>query len=438
MKNYRTVKDVVKGSIADEVGIARGDTVNKINGQQPQDILEYKYLIADDFIELEILKADGSEEIIEIENPDYEDLGIEFNYPLLTRSKSCSNKCIFCFIDQLPKGMRKTMYFKDDDSRLSFLQGNYVTLTNMTDAEIAQLIRLRLSPVNVSVHTTDPELRVFMTGNKRAGELYNILKTLAEADIMLNCQIVTCPGVNDGEELDKTLADLGALFPQVHSVSVVPVGLTSHRGGLFSIKPYEKENAISLIKQVAYWQGRFLREHGTRLVYIADELYIKARLPIPLYEEYEDFPQIENGVGLIAGIQKEFEEKINKELLSSLSRSISIATGVAAYKFILDMANTLQGLIKGLKINVYAIENRFFGETVTVAGLICGVDLIEQLRDKELGEQLLIPTVMLRSDGDIMLDDTTIVDIERELGTSVLAVMPTGYELFDSIIGGKA
>ncbi|MBR5586747.1 MAG: DUF512 domain-containing protein [Clostridia bacterium] len=419
---YNKITGVEPGSIAEECGIGAGDTLVSIDGTQVKDILQYKFLCAVEELEIEILKANGDTEVIEIEKDEYEDLGIEFEYPLLGPARACANKCIFCFIDQLPEGMRKTLYFKDDDSRLSFLHGNYVTLTNLSDDDIERLCATRVSPVNISVHATDPEVRRFMMGNKNAGNVVDRMKRFAEAGIVMNCQIVLCRDINDGKVLDDTIKTLGELYPHIYSVSVVPVGLTKHRQKLYPLKAFDKESSAAVIEQVEKWQEKFLEEFGTRIIYLADEFYLNAEMPLPDAEEYEDFPQIENGVGLISSMKEEFEFAIEEMKPMKKPRTVSIATGVAAFEFLEGLAKRLEKAAPGLKINVYKIINYTFGEKITVAGLICGKDLIRCLEGKELGDTLYISSSMLRDGENVLLDDVTTDMISEKLGVKVEAV----------------
>lgn len=422
MKKYNRIIGVDPGSIAEEAGIMPGDMLEKIDGKEIKDILQYKYLCAAEELEIEILKENGDTEIIELEKDEYEDLGLEFEYPLLGLAKACANKCIFCFIDQLPKGMRKTLYFKDDDSRLSFLHGNYVTLTNLSDEDIENLCETRVSPINISVHATNPEVRAFMMGNKNAGNLLSRMKRFAEAGIIMNCQIVLCRGVNDGRILDDTIKTLGEMYPSIYSVSVVPVGLSDYRDGLYELKPFDKESATTVISQVSAWQKKFFDEFGTRVIYLADEFYLKAEVPLPDSEEYEDFPQIENGVGLISSMREEVDFAIENVRPMKEERTVSIATGVAAFDFLSGVAKELENAAKGLKINVYKVINKTFGEKITVAGLLGGKDLIRDLKGKELGDTLYISSSMLRDGENVLLDDVTTDDLESMLGTKVEAI----------------
>lgn len=431
MINYKLISGVAPGSIAEESGIEKGDTLKYIDGRTVLDILEYKFLCATEFLTLTIEKANGEIEEIEIEKDEYEDLGLEFEYPLLSRAKSCSNKCIFCFIDQLPKGMRKSLYFKDDDSRLSFLQGNYVTLTNLSEEEIMSAAKMRISPINVSVHTTDPELRMKMMGNKNAGRLLDIMKLFSKNGIVMNCQIVLCRGINDGENLKKTIEDLMRL--DVSSVSAVPVGLSDHRKGLYPLTAYDKESAAEVIDIIEEYQKTAQKKLGTRFIYASDEFYLMAEREIPSYENYEDFPQIENGVGLIASMKDEFYDAL-EDVSGEYRKTVSIATGYSIYDFISEISHELEKKAEGLKINVYKIENTVFGKNITVSGLLCGKDIINALKDKELGETLYISKSMLRSGENVLLDDLTTTDLERELNVKVVAVESDGYDFIEKIL----
>lgn len=428
-----TIKYVEPDSIAFEAGIEPGDKLITVNGHDFHDILEYRYLTAEYEVTLEVLKKDGTTEMITVEN-DYEDLGIEFEEGLIDEAQSCRNKCIFCFIDQLPKGMRETVYFKDDDTRLSFLQGNYVTLTNMSDEEIDRLIKMRVSPINISVHATEPKLREMMLNNRFAGKCYDIMKKFAENDIYMNCQIVLCPGINDGEHLKRSLTDLGNLFPYVNSISVVPVGLTRYREGLCKIEPFTAKTSRETIEFVEKIQKDFLKKYGSRLVYLADEFYINAKMEMPLAEEYEGFPQIENGVGLIASMQEEFDSGLKLVEDKKRSRHISIATGEISYDFIKTLSERIEDKCGGVKIDVYAIKNNFFGGGVNVSGLVCGCDIIEQLKGKITTDELMIPHSMLRDDDNIFLDDTTVEDVEKELSVKITPIINDGYEFIEKIL----
>ncbi len=420
---------VEPGSIADEGGICPGDYLVSVNGEEIHDILRFRYLTADETFTLEIQKTDGTIEMLEVINEYGEDLGITFEFPLMTKAKSCANKCIFCFIDQMPKGMRKSLYFKDDDSRLSFLQGNYVTLTNLSDAEIANIAAMRMSPINISVQVTDPDKRIFMLGNKNAGNLLPRMRIFADAGVLMNCQIVLCKNINDGAVLDNTLSDLEKFIPSVYSISVVPFGATKYRKNLYPIELFSSEECAEVIQQVEKWQERFLKKYGRRTVYLSDEFYLNAGKPLPPYECYEDFPQLENGVGMLRVTEDEFREAALK-IPCGKRKKVTVATGVLSAGFIRYLLNDL----KDNHCEVVAIKNIFFGETVTVSGLITGGDLIDALRGKDLGEALIIPSNMLRADTDVFLDDVTVADVEKELNCSVL-VSYNGYDLAEKIAG---
>jgi len=432
------ISGIQKNSIADELGIEPGDFLVSINEQAIHDIFDYRFHCADSHLTLEIEKKNGESWQFDIEKDEAEDLGIEFTMPLLDEEKSCRNKCIFCFIDQLPKGMRETLYFKDDDARLSFLYGNYITMTNLSDDEIDRIIRYRMSPVNVSVHTTNPELRVRMLNNRFAGDILEKIKRFTSNGIMVNCQIVLCPGINDGKELDRTISDLTSLSPELHSISVVPVGLTRFRDDLPELTPFNKESAIEVVNQVEKWQKKLLDKYGSRIVYIADELYIMAEIPLPDYEAYEDFPQIENGVGMVSAFTYEVEEALKEfeknPITVKKEKTVSIATGVSVFKHFKEITSNIEKRIKGLKINVYPVENTFFGPNVTVTGLLTGYDLIRELKGKDLGEKLLLCRNMFKAGTELMLDDVTKGDLEEKLGIKVQLVDSDGYALIEALV----
>lgn len=433
---YAKIKSVARGSIAEEIGLSAGDSIIKINGNKIEDILDYRFLSCDEDLEIEVFRKNGEAEIVEVYTG-YEELGIEFENSLIDEPKSCKNKCIFCFIDQLPKGMRKTVYFKDDDARLSFLQGNYITLTNLNKKDIDRIIKMRISPVNVSVHTTNPKLRKMMLSNRFAGNVYDIMKRLAENGIYMNGQIVLCPGINDGDELERTLSDLAMLYPYVSSVSAVPVGLTAYREGLYPLKPYDAKSAQKLICQVEKLQKKFRKEYGSAIIYLSDEFYLMSKRPIPPEESYEGFPQIENGVGLIASMKAEFENALSDMEFEAVKREVSIATGEISYDFIRSLSDKLEQKCEGLKINVFPIKNNFFGGYVNVSGLVCGCDIYAQLKDKKLGDYLYIPASMLRADDDIFLDDMTLDDLSNKLNIKIIPVLNDGYEFAEKITAHK-
>lgn len=427
------VSETQRGSIADELGIEPGDCILKINDVDITDYLDYKFLSSYDEIVLTVLKKNG--EIIEFEiyNEFGEDLGINFPNMLFDRPKSCVNKCIFCFIDQLPGGMRRTLYFKDDDSRLSFFYGNYVTLTNMDDSDIDRLIRYRISPVNISVHTVNPELRVKMLGNKNAGRIMDQIMCFYKSNITMNMQIVLCKGINDGHELNATVQALAALYPVVASISVVPVGITKYREKLFKLSEFKEDDCVSVIESINEYQKKNLEKYGSRIVYLSDEFYITGNKDIPKAEEYEDFPQIENGVGMIASMQDEFESALREDMVQEFYGKNVIATGVLSYNFIKGLVEKVKKRYNKINASVVCIENDFFGHTVTVSGLICGVDLIKNLKGKSF-DRLLITKSMLKADEDVFLDGVTLCDLEKELGASVVAVENDGFAFLEKLL----
>ena len=428
------IKHVLPGSIAEEIGLEPGDVILKINNNEIKDILDYRFLMSDEEILLTVLTKQGEEVEVEIEKEVYEDLGVEFESGLIDTAKSCANRCVFCFIDQLPKGMRETLYFKDDDTRLSFFQGNYVTLTNVPEKEIDRFISMHVSPINVSVHTTNPALRVEMLKNKNAGNIMERLTKLSDNGILLNAQIVLCPGINDGSELDRTLSDLLTLG-HIRSVSIVPIGKTKHRDGLCEIPSVDKEKATLVLEQVEAWQKKALEKTGSRLFFASDEFYLKAEREIPSADEYEQFPQIENGVGLIASMKEEFFMALKENYTLTQPRRVSVATGASAFNFIKSIAKEAENRYNNLKVDVYEITNNFFGEEITVAGLLCGCDILSQLKGKPLGDCLLISKCMLRDSSNVLLDDITVDDIQQELGVKVLAVENDGYEFLEALLG---
>lgn len=429
-----TIEYIEPGSFAEEAGLKKGDVLLSVNGSDFHDVLEYRYLTSEAEVELAVLKTDASVELVVIEN-DFEDIGIGFKSDLIDEAKSCRNQCIFCFIDQLPKGMRPSVYFKDDDTRLSFLQGNYVTLTNLAEEEIERMIKMRISPINLSVHTTNPALRRQMLHNKNAGKLYDTMKRFAKEKLTMNCQVVLCRDYNDKVELDRTIQDLAALYPYVASLSVVPVGLTAYREGLCELEPYTPEVAYEVVKQIETWQEKILKKHGSRMVYAADEFYLTAGLPLPNPEAYEGFPQLENGVGLIASMEEEFDEAIRLIKPKERSRRIAIATGELAYLFIQSLADKISKHCPGVEVLVYPIKNRFFGGGVTVAGLVCGMDLMEQMQDMPKADVLLIPSVMLRDGEDIFLDDTPLEQVQNQLQMPIIPINNDGYEFVEAVLG---
>ena len=427
------INSVMHGSPADRHGVKKGDTLVKINGHGIKDVLDYMYYAADTDITIE-LERDGIPLTISLTKDEYDDLGLEFETFLMDQKQSCSNKCVFCFIDQMPLGMRETLYFKDDDARLSFLQGNYVTLTNMKQADIDRIIEMKLN-INVSVHTTNPELRVKMMHNRFAGEKLKFIWQLAENGIKLNCQIVCCPGLNDGDELRRSLTDLGTLMPNITSMAVVPVGVTKFRQGLYPLVGFDKKGAGETIDIIEEFQQKFLKEFGTRTVFPSDEFYLIAERELPPMEAYEDFSQYENGVGMLRSLIDEFEKALEIAEWEGGERHVSIATGYSAHGTIKMLADMAEERFPLLKCDVYRIRNDFFGETITVTGLITAQDLIAQLKGKDLGDNLLLSQAMIRRDSDVFLDDLTITDVERELDVVIRTTPSDGYELLDAIMG---
>ncbi|WP_455538491.1 DUF512 domain-containing protein [Terrisporobacter sp.] len=430
------ISNVYRNSIADEIGIEIGDILLSINGEKVEDIIQYKFLISDDYIELEIKKRNGRIYLYEIEKEYDEELGIEFTNPIIDKAKSCRNKCVFCFIDQLPEGMRETLYFKDDDSRLSFLQGNFVTLTNMSEDDINNIIRYRISPINISVHTTNPELRRKMISNKFAGKLMDTMKRLADAGIEMNAQIVLCPGYNDKEELERTLEDLASLHPYVHSAAIVPVGITRYRDGLAKLEIFDEESASQTIDQINELQEKYLERLKTRFAFLSDEFYIIAKRPLLEYDEYEGFLQFEDGVGMITKMGTEivnYLKTITDDERLSKTKKVSIATGQSSYEFMCDMAKEIMNKFKNIDINVYRIKNNFFGETITVSGLLTATDLIDQLKDEDLGETLYITRSMMKSDEEIFLDNITLKELEEKLKIEIIPCQNEGIDVVDKI-----
>ena len=429
------IVEVLKNSIAEELDIEKGDVLLTINDTEIEDIFDYQYLMEDEYVEILIKKQNGEEWILEVDKEIDEDLGVKFENGLMSEYRSCRNKCIFCFIDQMPKGMRETLYFKDDDSRLSFLQGNYITLTNMSDKDINRIIRYNLGPINISVQSTNPELRCKMLNNRFAGEALKKIKTLYDAGIEMNGQIVLCKGVNDGNELKRSIEDLINYLPFMKSVSVVPAGLTKYRDGLFPLELFSKEDAKNVIDMIEKYQKECFEKYGLHFVHASDEWYILAERDFPKEDSYDGYIQLENGVGMMRLLSDEFYEAYNKINESvELKRNISIATGALAYPLIKKLAKDISIKFPNIKVDVYKIRNEFFGETITVSGLITGCDLINQLKDKKLSDTLLLPCNMLRSGENVFLDDVTVDDVEKALQVKVNIVESSGKDFLDAII----
>ena len=445
MKEGHKIKTIIPGSIGDELELEPGDRVLAVNDQRIEDVFDYHYLINDEYIELTVLKRDGEEWVFEIEKDAEEDLGIEFESSLMDDYHSCTNKCIFCFIDQLPKGMRSTMYFKDDDSRLSFLQGNYITLTNMKDKDLDRIIKYKLSPINISVHTTNPDLRCMMLHNRFAGKIMEQIQKLYGAGVLMNGQIVLCKNINDGDELRKTINDLGKFLPYMESLSVVPVGLSDHREGLYPLEPFTPEDAREVIGIIHGYQKIFMEEYGTHFVHASDEWYILADVPLPEEENYDGYVQLENGVGMLRLQEREFHAALDEDVFESVSevaeerehqkrKHCTIATGKLAGPFLRKLVDDLHVHYPNIQVDVVEVTNYFFGPRITVSGLLTGQDIIRALKGRNLGEELLLPINVLRSGEDVLLDDVHVKEIEKTLQVPVRIVQSNGKDLYDALI----
>ena len=432
------ITEVYPGSLAARHGIRAGDFLVSINNSPIRDVLDYRFYLAERSVTLQ-LKRDGEALAVSMRKGEYDDIGLSFETPLMDQKQRCKNGCVFCFIDRNPEGMRESIYFKDDDSRLSFLHGNYITMTNMTEEDVARIVKMRFSPINISVHTTNPELRVKMMKNKNAGKVLSYLRTFADAGLSICGQIVLCKGLNDGEELLRSMRDLSEYYPALTSVSVVPAGLTKFREGLYPLADFSAKEAAEVIDTVEAFAKAHKEKTGSRLFFLADELYLKAGRPLPEEEAYEGYPQIENGVGMLRALEEEFsfaiEDAESVAALCENERSISIATGVAAYPQILSIAERIRRIVPNLHINVYKIINRFFGESITVAGLLTGKDICEQLEGQSLGEELLISKSTLRQGEEVFLCGMTVEEMESRLGTRVRAVESDGDALLSAILG---
>lgn len=429
------IQETEPGSIAEELGLEPGDAILEINGQPIEDVFDYRLMCQEEYLELLVRGADGDEAIFEVEKDDDEDLGIVFENGLMDDYRSCRNKCMFCFIDQMPPGMRETLYFKDDDSRLSFLQGNYVTLTNMSESDLNRIIRYRMEPINISVHTMNPELRCRMLHNRFAGDALKKIDTLYEAGIEMNGQIVLCPGINDGEELDATIRALSCYLPVMQSLSVVPVGLTRYREGLYPLQPVSKECAAQTIDIIEKWQQKIYKEFGFHFVHASDEFYILAERELPEEERYDGYLQLDNGVGSVRLLCDEFTQALAEEEGSTETREISLATGRLAAPYLERLIRQMNEKFPHVRVHLYPIRNVFFGEEITVVGLITGQDLTAQLKEQTLGEELLISVHMLRSSENVFLDDITTDDVCEQLRVPLRVVKPGGQELLDALLG---
>ncbi|MFZ2248203.1 MAG: DUF512 domain-containing protein [Ruminococcus bromii] len=428
--------DVTTGSHADKAGIKKGETLLSINSNESVDVLDYRFYQVNRKITLEVEDEDKNVRTIEMTKGEYEEIGLEFETYLMDKQHSCRNKCIFCFIDQLPKGMRESLYFKDDDSRLSFLFGNYITLTNITEHEIDRIIKMHISPINVSVHTTNPELRCKMMNNRFAGDTLKYLKRFADAGITLNCQIVSCPGINDGDELVRTLTDLENLG--VNMTAIVPVGLTRYRENLYPLVPYNKETAGQTIDIIEKMGDECVKKHGRRIFFPGDEFYLLAEREIPSPEFYEDFSALEDGIGMIAYLTDDVGWKLEElDADESLCHKVTIACGEGVFPYMKRIMSMINEKFPNITINTRAIKNNFFGGGVNVSGLVTGGDLIDQLRGDDLGDRLIITSSMLRFENDLFLDDVSTDDVERELGVTLVPVNNNGNDLVEAVIAGK-
>ena len=456
-KHVHVIKEVLPGSIAEECGMEPGDAIIKINGEEIQDSLDYRYMMADEELVITVLSKQGEEVEVEIEKDFDEDLGVEFENPFMDEYRSCHNKCIFCFIDQMPPGMRETLYFKDDDARLSFLQGNYVTLTNMSDDDIDRIIRYHLEPINISFQTMNPELRCKMLNNRFAGEALKKADKLFEAGIVMNGQIVLCKDVNDKKELDYSIEQLTKYIPLLESVSVVPVGLSKYRDGLYPLEPFTKDDAKQVLTQIHGWQAHCMAAYGTHFIHASDEWYLLAEEEIPAEEYYDGYLQLENGVGMLRLFEDEFEEalaclkeeaKEDPTLAKKLypmqkcedcnadnKRKVTVATGKLAYDMLFGLSERIMKEFPHIQINCHAIRNDFFGEQITVSGLITGQDLIAQLQDKEPGDVLLLPENMLKCNEDVFLDDVTVSAVEKALQVKTDIVKSSGQAFLFNVLG---
>lgn len=434
-KQEHIVKSLMPGGIGEELGIEPGDKLLAINGNEIQDVFDYYYYEESEQLLLLIEKPDGEEWELEIEKDEDESLGIEFDQSLMDEYRSCRNKCMFCFIDQMPKGMRETLYFKDDDSRLSFLQGNYITLTNMSDHDVERIVKYRLEPINISFQTTNPELRCKMLHNRFAGEALKKVDILYRGQIEMNGQIVLCKGVNDGEELERTIRDLTGYLPYLKSVSIVPVGLTKYRDGLYPLEPFTKEDAREVLSVIHRWQEKIYQEHGIHMIHAGDEWYVLAEEEVPEEERYDGYLQLENGVGMMRLLFNEVQEALSAVTGDGRQREISLATGRLMYPYIGKILEEIRKKFPNITTHLYAIRNDFFGERITVSGLITGQDLTGQLKGQPLGERLLLPCNMLKIGEPVFLDDFTLEEVENSLQVKTDIVKSSGQDLLDAVIG---
>lgn len=434
-KHEHIVKSLMPGGIGEELGIEPGDKLLTINGNEIQDVFDYYYYEESEQLLLLIEKPDGEEWELGIEKDEDESLGIEFDQSLMDEYRSCRNKCMFCFIDQMPKGMRETLYFKDDDSRLSFLQGNYITLTNMSDHDVERIVKYRLEPINISFQTTNPQLRCKMLHNRFAGEALKKVDILYRGQIEMNGQIVLCKGVNDGEELERTIRDLTGYLPYLKSVSIVPVGLTKYRDGLYPLEPFTKEDAREVLSVIHRWQEKIYQEHGIHMIHAGDEWYVLAEEEVPEEARYDGYLQLENGVGMMRLLFNEVQEALSAVTGDGRQREISLATGRLMYPYIGKILEEIRKKFPNITTHLYAIRNDFFGERITVSGLITGQDLTGQLKGQPLGERLLLPCNMLKIGEPVFLDDFTLEEVENSLQVKTDIVKSSGQDLLDAVIG---
>ena len=429
------IKTIESGSIAEELELEPGDVLVAVNGQPVKDVFDYHYLINEEYLEILVRKADGEEWELEIEKEYEDDLGIEFENGMMDDYRSCSNKCIFCFIDQLPKGMRDTLYFKDDDSRLSFLQGNYVTLTNMSDEDVQRIITYRMEPINISFQAMHPELRCQMLHNRFAGDALKKVDRFYEAGIVMNGQIVLCKGVNDGKELEYSIEQLVKYLPYLQSVSVVPVGLTRYRDGLYPLEPFTKEDACAVLALIHSWQDRLYKEYGSHFIHAGDEWYLLAEKEIPTEDSYDGYMQLENGVGMIRLLQEEVREELAALAGDDCERRVTIATGELAAPILEELGQEIKAKYPKLDLQVKAVKNEFFGGKITVAGLLTGQDLKKQLADLNLGEELLLTEHMMKSGEQVFLDDVTVEELSGALQVPITIVKSDGKSFLDAVLG---
>lgn len=434
MNNRHLIKSVTPGSIAEEMEIEAGDYLLEVNGTTIVDIFDYQLLCMDEFIDVVIEKSNGEQWELEIEKDENEELGLEFENGLMDEYRSCCNKCMFCFIDQMPPGMRETLYFKDDDSRLSFLQGNYITLTNMNENDVDRIIRYNLSPINISVHTTNPKLRCKMLNNRFAGDKLKYIDRLNAADVEMNGQVVLCKNVNDKEELERTISDLEKYIPNMRSVSIVPSGLTKFRDGLYPLELFEKEDACAVIDTIEKWQKHFYEKYGIHFIHASDEWYILAEREMPEEERYDGYLQLENGVGMIRSFIEEVKDYLDSIEGDDRVINVSTISGVLAYDTIKSSCDKINKKFPNVNVHVYKIINDYFGHSITVTGLLTGQDICAQLSGKELGENLLLPTNTLKADENIFLDDMTLEELEKNLQINTIIVKSSGMDFVKTII----